>query len=226
MKILIVDDEELALTRLKRLLKELGYIKITEASSSKEALEIAGKNSFDIAFLDISMPNTDGIELGYALRALDANLSIVYQTAHENYALRAFDVGAVNYILKPYDASELKNSIERVTKKEIRFLSKAGDVRYLLRPEDIFYVKADLTEVIFRSIDGFSYYPKKISEIEEALKKSSFLRIHRSYIINLNRIKEMNTVEQSRISFTFDDIDEAIESSKEGARLFRDFFKF
>lgn len=226
MKILIVDDEELALTRLKRLLKELGYMRITEASSSKEALEIAGKNSFDIAFLDISMPNTDGIELGYALRALDANLSIVYQTAHENYALRAFDVGAVNYILKPYDASELKNSIERVTKKEIRFLSKAGDVRYLLRPEDIFYVKADLTEVIFRSIDGFSYYPKKISEIEESLKKSSFLRIHRSYIINLNRIKEMNTVEQSRISFTFDDIDEAIESSKEGARLFRDLFKF
>lgn len=225
MKILIVDDEELALTRLKRLLKELGYMRITEASSSKEALEIAGKNSFDIAFLDISMPNTDGIELGYALRALDANLSIVYQTAHENYALRAFDVGAVNYILKPYDASELKNSIERVTKKEIRFLSKAGDVRYLLRPEDIFYVKADLTEVIFRSIDGFSYYPKKISEIEESLKKSSFLRIHRSYIINLNRIKEMNTVEQSRISFTFDDIDEAIESSKEGARLFRDLFK-
>ncbi len=226
MKILIVDDEELALTRLKRLLKELGYTNVLEASSSKEALEIARKNSFDIAFLDISMPNTDGIELGYALRDIDSNLSIVYQTAHENYALKAFEVGAINYILKPYDANELKNSIERVAKKEIRFLSKAGDARYLLRPEDIFYVKADLTEVIFRSIDGFSYYPKKISEVEEALKKSSFLRVHRSYIINLNRIKEMNTIEQSRICFVFDNIRETIESSKEGAKLFRNLFKF
>jgi two-component system LytT family response regulator len=229
MQLLIVDDEPLALARLTRLLTSLGHTSITQASSAAEAIELALQRTFDIAFLDISMSEMDGIELGYALRYHHENLSIIYQTAHENYALKAFDVGAVDYLLKPYTAEALERAIGRVsvknTPKELRLISKAGENHYLLTPEEIFYVKADLSEVIFRSQEGFSYYPKKISEVETLLEPYGFLRVHRSYLINLNRIKEMETIDQSRLSFTFTEIKESIESSKDGAKQFRHLFK-
>lgn len=229
MNLLIVDDEPLALARLKRLLNELGYFSIYEAATAQEALELASLHPFDIAFLDISMSGMNGIELGYALRYAHENMAIIYQTAHENYALKAFDVGALDYLLKPTTSEQLKRAIERVTSKtptkELRLITKAGDTHYLLRPEDIYYVKADLSEVIIRSREGFSYYPKKISDVEEMLKPYAFLRVHRSYLVNLNNVKEMITIEQSRIQFLFEGIKESIESSKDGAKHFRHLFK-
>lgn len=229
MKILIVDDEPLALSRLQRLLNTLGHTSITMASSGLEALGLAALNTYDIAFLDISMSGMDGIELGYALRYAHEEMAIIYQSAHENYALKAFDVGAVDYLLKPYSVESLERSIERVSvkksPKELRLISKIGDTHTLLRPEEIFYVKADLTEVILRNKEGFSYYPKKISEVETLLEPYEFLRVHRSYLVNLNRIKEMETIDQSRIRFIFEGIKESIESSKDGAKHFRHLFK-
>lgn len=227
MNILIVDDEPLALARLTRLLTSLGHTSITQASSGAEAIELTAQHPFDIAFLDISMAEMDGIELGYALRYHHQNLAIIYQTAHENHALKAFDVGAIDYLLKPYTAEAVERAISRVSvkTKELRLISKAGENHYLLTPEDIFYIKADLAEVVIRSHEGFSYYPKKISDVEILLEPYGFLRVHRSYLVNLNRIKEMETIDQSRISFTFVGIKESIESSKEGAKQFRHLFK-
>ncbi len=229
MNFLIVDDESLAISRLTRLLTSLGHISITAASSGAEALELASQQKFDIALLDISMSQMDGIELGYALRYQHEDLAIIYQTAYDHHALKAFDVGAVDYLLKPYTAESLERAISRVainnTQKELRLISKAGENHYLLSPQDLYYVKADLTEVMFRSVEGFSYYPKKISDVEALLEPHGFLRIHRSYLVNLNRVKEMETIDQSRISFSFEGIKETIESSKDGAKQFRHLFK-
>lgn len=229
MNILIVDDEPLAIARLTRLLTSLGHILITTASSGSEAILLAQNQNFDVAFLDISMSGMDGIELGYALRYDHEDLAIIYQTAYDHHALKAFDVGAVDYLLKPYTVENLERAIARVTlnlaPKELRLISKAGDNHYLLSPQDLYYVKADLAEVMFRCAQGFSYYPKKISDVEALLEPHGFLRIHRSYLINLNRVKTMETIDQSRISFSFDGIKETIESSKDGAKHFRHLFK-
>jgi len=229
MKILIVDDESLALARLHRLLTSLGHNNIIQATNAHEALELAAQQPFDLAFLDISMAGMDGIELGYTLRYSHPDMGIIYQTAYDHHALSAFDIGAVDYLLKPYTLEQLERSLERVNAKnvpkELRLITKAGDIHYLLRPEDIYYVKADLSEVIIRSIEGFSYYPKKISEVEIMLEAHGFLRVHRSYLVNLNRIKEMETIDQSRICFVFEGIKERVESSKDGAKHFRHLFK-
>lgn len=229
MNFLIVDDEPLAIARLTRLLTSLGHTSITAASSGAQALEAALQQKFDIAFLDISMSQMDGIELGYALRYKHDELAIIYQTAYDHHALKAFDVGAVDYLLKPYTAEVLERAISRVVTnnvtKELRLISKAGENHYLLTPQDIYYVKADLSEVIFRSAEGFSYYPKKISDVETLLGSHGFLRVHRSYLVNLNRVKEMETVDQSRINFSFEGIKETVESSKDGAKNFRHLFK-
>lgn len=226
MKILIVDDEALALARLKRMLNTLGYEDIAEEDNAKSALEAVKKNHFDLVLLDIKMPETNGLELGYELRYHQEELAIIFQTAYDGHALKAFDMGAIGYLVKPFSMEQLKQSIERIKIKsknsnDIRLMSKTGESYYLLKPEEVYYVKADLSEVMLRSLKGFSYYAQKISDLEKKLLTYDFIRIHRSYLININKIKEIETIEQSKLRFSFQDISDQIESSKDGAKVFR-----
>lgn len=229
MKILIVDDEVLALARLKRMLGALGYEDIVEADNAMGALEAVKEAHFDLVLLDINMPQTSGLELGYELRYQQEDLAIIFQTAYSEHALKAFDIGAVGYLVKPFSMEQLQQSMERVkletkSDKKFRFMSKNGENYYLFKPEEIYYVKADLSEVMLRSAKGFSYYPHKISDLEKQLLGHDFVRIHRSYLININKIKEMETIEQSKLRFSFQDISDQIESSKDGAKSFRNTF--
>jgi len=230
MKILIVDDEELARARLIRMLRTLGYENIREASDADSAIALCKEESYELAFLDINMPKVSGLELGYELKYFCENLSIVFQTAYEEHALKAFDIGALAYLVKPYSIEQLQKALERVQKpqkvqaEEFRVLSKFGDSYLLLKPEEIHYVKADLSEVMIRSTKGFSYYAQKISDLYEKLESFGFVRIHRSYLININEIKEIETIEQSKLRFSFRNNADNIESSKDGAKAFRERF--
>lgn len=229
MKILIVDDEVLARARLKRMLCTLGYEDIVEADNAMSALEAVKEAHFDLVLLDINMPQTSGLELGYELRYHQEDLAIIFQTAYSEHALKAFDIGAVGYLVKPFSMEQLQQSIERVkletkNNEKFRLMSKNGENYYLFKPEDIYYVKADLSEVMLRSAKGFSYYAHKISDLEKQLLGHDFIRIHRSYLININKIKEMETIEQSKLRFSFQDISDQIESSKDGAKFFRNKF--
>lgn len=229
MKILIVDDEELARNRLLRMLNTLGHEDVVLATNAHNALESAKETRFDLVLLDINMPGTSGLELGYELRYLQKDLAIIFQTAYDEHALKAYDIGAVGYLVKPYSIEQLKESIERVRSENtsdhnLRLMSKSGENHYLLKPEEIYYVQADLSEVILRSQKGFSYYTQKISDLEKLLEPYEFVRIHRSYLLNLNKIKEIETIEQSKLRFSFQDISDQIESSKDGAKAFRNKF--
>lgn len=231
MKILIVEDEQLARQRLERMLGSLGHDDITFAHSGEEALEAVEKAAYDLAFLDINMPGMDGLTLGYELRYRENGLFIIFQTAHSEHALEAFDIGATGYLVKPYSIDQLSKTLERVEQtrnqtpgEDVRLLTKNGDQYYLLRPEEIFYIKADLSEVMVRTAKGFSYYTKKISDLEKLLEPHHFVKVHRSYLINIDKIKAMETIEQSKIRFAFDGISDNVESSKDGAKLFRNRF--
>jgi len=232
MKILIVDDEELARARLKRILTTLEISHIDEVSSADAALEAVKTHQYDLAFLDINMPEVSGLELGYELKYLNKNIGIVFQTAYEEHALKAFDIGAIGYLVKPYSLEQVKEILQRAQEQhemphkseDLRILSKTGESYLLLKPQEIFYVKADLSEVMIRSAKGFSYYAQKISELEKKLQPYNFVRIHRSYLVNINEIKEMKTIEQSKLSFSFKNCSESVESSKDGAKAFREKF--
>lgn len=229
MKILIVDDEVLALKRLEGVLKRLGYIDFISTTSESEALQLLNEKYFDILISDIEMPNMSGIELAQKVSEISPKIYIIFQTAYDKYAIDAFKVGAVDYILKPFSLEDVDRAITRALnflglEERERVISRNGDEFYLLKFEDIVYIKAELSEVMIRTVDGYSYHSKQISQIEAILKPFNFFRIHRSYIINLDKIKEMETTSQSRIKFQFHNIPETIESSREGAKLFRNRF--
>lgn len=225
MNILLVDDEPLALSRLGRLAKELGYTALLQASCAKEALALLETHAVDLLITDIHMPELSGLELAYAFRVRAPRLPIIFQSAYEEHALAAFDIGAADYLLKPYTSEQLQRAISRATPQALRLLTKNRDTFYLLEPQEIFYIKADLAEVMVRSKEGFSYYANKISHMEALLNPHGFVRIHRSCLLNLGLVSHFESVEQSRLRFFFKGLDEVVESSKEGAKLFRQRFK-
>lgn len=231
MKILIVEDEFLSLLRLKRLLNEAGQQFILTASSSTEALSVLQKNpDIDAVFIDINLPDKSGIELAYEILKFNENIFIVFQTAYEDYALEAFKIGAIDYLLKPYTFEDVKRVLGRIekfreSKKTIRFMVKTLREEFkIITPDDIYYIKAELKDSMIRTKDEYIYHPLSISRFEEKLRDYGFFRVHKSYLINLNKISKINRTFQSKLIFRFKGIEDTVTSSKEGAKLFRDRF--
>lgn len=230
MKVLIVDDESLALARLKRVLNDNNIFDVVQFSEPLEAIKEISKTKFDAAFLDISMPNFSGLELSELILNIEPKTFIVFQTAYEEYALDAFKKGGMGYLLKPVEDIELKKTLQKISlyKEEKvnsskKILGKVSDKIYLVEIDEIFYIKADLDEIIIRTKDNFVYAKKKIGDLEDILKDKNFFRVHRSYIVNVDKIKSIKSVEQSKLEIYFSGIDEFIVSSKDGAKEFREY---
>ncbi|MFA6740467.1 MAG: LytTR family DNA-binding domain-containing protein [Arcobacteraceae bacterium] len=229
---MIVDDESLALSRLKRLLNENGIEDITAFDNPIEALKEITKTKFDAVFLDISMPNITGLELADSIIQLEPKTFIIFQTAHSEFALEAFKSGGMGYLIKPIESNDIKNILEKIknftasTKEESKkILGKRGDKLYLIDINDIYYIKADLDEVIIKIKEADAYVRRKIGDLETLLSEKNFFRIHRSYIVNVDKIKSMRSVEQSKLEISFNGITEIITSSKEGAKEFREYIE-
>lgn len=228
MNIIVIDDESLALLRVERLLKELHYA--STCVSTLEDFELhCSKTAFDIFILDITMPQISGIELAKQILSKQPHAFIIFQTAYEEFALKAYQLGAIDYLLKPFGKEELERSIIRALayqkEKKVTFLTKNGDESYLISENDIFYIQADLSEVLIKTKAHFSYIDEKISHMEKLLDPELFFRVHRSYLINTRKIKMIKTVEQSKLEFYFEGISDIVISSKDGAKKFREKYK-
>ena len=236
MKVLIVDDEKLALSRLKRILNEEGISNITDCNNPIDAVKEATKTKFDVAFLDISMPTMSGLELANIILEMNPNTFIVFQTAFDEYALEAFKTGGLDYLLKPISNESISKSLQKIEKfmkkspretKETskKNVAKRGSKIYMIDIDDIYYIKADLDEVIIRTKETDAYVRKKMQDMQELLKNKNFFRVHRSYIVNVDKIKSMKSVEQSKLEISFINIDDIVTSSKDGAKEFREYIE-
>lgn len=232
MKILIVDDEALAQDRLERLLKEQKIESLFRASSADEALEIFKRHMrttpFNLVFLDINMAGESGLELGWKFKEIYPYVQIIFQTAYTEHMQEAFELGAIDYILKPIKEEDIQRILIRIRQlytfpknHDVIFTAKLGDTIYLLKPEEIVYIKADLDEVKVRTVEKEYYVSKKMHEMEEILTLYGFFRAHRSLLVNLHKIKSLETVEQSKFEISFHEVPEHVTSSKDGAKLLR-----
>lgn len=238
MRAVIVEDEPLAVQRLKRMISTDGRLEVVgEADSYEEAMEVIEDKKPDVLFLDIRLPDGTGIDLAKEVLSRGFRPYIIFTTAYGEYALEAFRVSAVDYLLKPFSQEDLSKAIDRVLEKKSNFQQVSNFIRserpiiparignkvVFLNSEDIYYVQAEMGEVSVRTKEGLLPLSKKLYELEEQLRPYNFFRVHRSYLVNLNKVKELKSVEQSKYVVVFKDINETLKTSREGAKALRDY---
>ncbi|PRX27749.1 LytTR family two component transcriptional regulator [Orenia metallireducens] len=216
---IIADDEFPARSELEFLLEGIDDIQLVGvAEDGIQALELIKEKSPDLVFLDIQMGGKTGLEVAKELMDLELEPIIVFVTAYDEYALDAFTVNAVDYLLKPYEEERLVKLINRI--KPLYFKEQAieekltdliekirdkgriskieklavrtnkGNLK-LLEYNDIILLYTHDSKVYVKTYDQEYQIDLSLSELEDRLKQAEFLRVHRSYLINLNKIKEI-----------------------------------
>ncbi|MEW8969110.1 MAG: LytTR family DNA-binding domain-containing protein [Mesobacillus sp.] len=201
---LIVDDELYSRDELKHLLQSFPSIQVVgEAESGEAAVMKALQLHPDVVFLDVEMPKMNGMEAAKALMELKKTPLIVFATAYPQFAAEAFRYDAVDYLLKPYDENQLKETILRIEKnflmpaeqeyaKQTGKLAVEGDGEiFYLDPKDILYISRE--EKYSKIITKTKEYETKIplKDLETRLMTYSFFRIHKSYIVNLDYVTRL-----------------------------------
>ena len=214
-KIIIVDDEKAGRQLIKEYLEDYpDLILLGEANNGVDAVKMINEFKPDLVFLDIQMPGFTGFDV---LTRIDELPQIIFSTAYDQYALKAFEVHAVDYLLKPYTKDRFKVAVDRLFQN--KETNKAEALTNSLLMESANYpskilvqsqnklVTVGVEDVI--RIEAFGDYSKLITEdktylsnygistLEEKLNPSIFIRVHRSSIINLNKVKELNKYTKS-----------------------------
>lgn len=202
-KALIVDDEELARSDLHALLSKIPTIEIVgEANNIKSAIDAIDKLKPDVVFLDIQFPRETGFDL---LEKIDIKAKIIFVTAFDKYAIRAFEVNALDYLIKPVDPERLAITLERLEssnsseKKQSNFnytdsiFIEHGNNFYFVKINSIIMITAAGAYTEIRTSKELKLLAhKSMKEWETRLPQNSFVRIHRSTIINIDFIEKMD----------------------------------
>ncbi|MBR3884065.1 MAG: response regulator transcription factor [Bacteroidaceae bacterium] len=209
-KCIIVDDEPLALTQLNSYIERIPFLEcVKSCSSSAEAMVALKEYDIDVMFLDINMPDITGLQL---VRSISNPPKVVFTTAYSEYAIDGFKVDAVDYLLKPFafeDFLKAANKVNDLCTLERAALISNDEDTYI--DDDSVYVKSDyrMLRIPIRSIryvESMSEYVRiyledsskpvvtllSMKKVEEVLPKNLFMRVHRSYIVNLNKVKEVS----------------------------------
>lgn len=199
LKALVVDDEAPARSELRYLLDEAGGVEVVgEASNAVEALQLIKAIPYDVIFLDIQMPGLTGVQLAEVLAGLTNPPAIIFVTAHSEHAVKAFEVRATDYLVKPVELDRLKNALSRIepiaeqapARVERIPVEKAGK-KLLVAVEDILYVMAkDDYSYLYTAADRY-LSTISLAQLETKLEPVGFFRIHRRYLVNLSRVKEV-----------------------------------
>ena len=217
-KIIIIDDEKLARELIKSYLKKINNVElVAECSDGFEGIEQINEQKPDLIFLDIQMPKLTGFEM---LEILEEPPVIIFTTAFDQYALKAFEVNATDYLLKPFSevrfAEALNKAIKLITnvppvKQELdglvksvekrnefldRVIIKSGQKIQIIPIEAIKYIEAQDDYTMFYTEKGDFLKQKTMKYFEENLDPKNFLRIHRSYIVKLSSIKQIELLEK------------------------------
>lgn len=212
-KTLAIDDEPLALQQLANYIKKIPFLELVgECRSAAEAKQIMEQDIIDAIFIDINMPDLNGLDF---VRSLIAPPMVVFTTAYSEYAIDGYKVNAIDYLLKPFGLDEMQRAANKLKKQydltrtatisqQPALVSDIDDDDALFLKTEHRIVRVKVSDI--RYIEGMSEYLKihlangqkplvvllSMKKMEERLPANSFMRIHRSYIINLKMIQEVN----------------------------------
>ena len=222
LRILVVDDEQLARDELCFLLGQIDAVQVVaQAGNGIEALRVIAEQAPDVVMLDVQMPGLTGFEVARRLLRAGLDTQLVFVTAYDQYAIEAFEVNAVDYLLKPVEAGRLATAVDRVRRriqsdravskgpstddmdKLLSLLSERQDRReqlalkvadrfLLVQSDEVIHasVEDDVITVVTTSLSGTSNY-RTLDELQARLDPAIFWRVHRSHLVNINKIKEI-----------------------------------
>lgn len=201
LRVLIIDDEAPARSRMRDLLADIGdTCPVTvagEAGNGREALELAQAGGIDLVLLDVRMPGMDGIEVAQHLQQMPETPAVIFTTAYDAYAIRAFDLHAVDYLLKPIRAARLQEALQRAAgvvaprpgvlrdlqRAPRTCLSAAERGRVHLIPiEDVLYLRAELKYVTVRTAAREHLIEESLTRLEQEFAER-FVRVHRNCLV-------------------------------------------
>ncbi|MBQ6453256.1 MAG: response regulator transcription factor [Coriobacteriales bacterium] len=224
LKAIIVDDEPLARSELRFLLDETGQVEVAaEASNVREAIERLKDTGADVMFLDVNMPNTSGLQLAEAMNKLKYPPAVVFVTAYSEHAVKAFDVNAVDYLVKPVDTERLLQAINKVKASMVgstksaqkeRIPVEKGGKKLLIPADKIHFIMAK---------DDYSYLHTEsdrylstvsLAQLEAKLEPYGFFRVHRRYLVNLSCVSEVDPVSGGTLMLSLTGEEEKIPVSR------------
>lgn len=212
-RLLIVDDEAPALKDLKRICGKLDGVEVVgEGTDGPEAVKLVKKLKPDAVLLDIQMPGLDGFQVVARIADMEQSPSIIFVTAYDHYAIRAFDVHAVDYVLKPVEEKRLAHAIERVRRirggaepgpdlmallaavgaSPRRLAVRQGESLFMVDADDVLYatVSEGSIKIVARGLEGTVSF-RSLDELAKELSSKHFMRVHKSYLANIDRIYEI-----------------------------------
>jgi DNA-binding LytR/AlgR family response regulator len=220
MLILIADDERPARSELKHILLDLlPDCTLVEANSGSEAIDRISEETFDLLFLDIDLGDMTGTSLAVVARRLQPDTPIVFATAYQDHAIKAFELGVCDYILKPFDPKRIEKTLQRLhelpkeqltTKEAIPLahyekLSVNCDKKIVLVPlKEILYIETDGRGCLVHTLTHTYTDANNIGTLEKKLEAYAFFRIHKSYLINLEHIKEIFPWQKNGFALTME----------------------
>jgi len=212
-KCLLVDDEPLAIKLIENHISKIDSLEVVaKCNNALKAFEILNTHEIDLMFLDIKMPNMTGIDF---LKTLKNPPKTIFTTAYRDYAIESYDLEAVEYLLKPITFERFFKAIDRLLRENKKVESikkestqndyiivKSGNKHHKIVRGDILYIESLKDYIKIHTTDDKYIVSKyKISDIEQDLMESHFLRVHRSYIININKINAF-TINDIEVSST------------------------
>jgi DNA-binding LytR/AlgR family response regulator len=245
--VLIVDDEKPARDEMEFLLKEISQIHISGiAGNGDEALEMCGQFNPDLIFLDIKMAEMNGFEVAEQIHNMGFSPGIIFTTAYDSYALKAFEISALDYILKPLEKERVLLSIEKFTSNREKSAGDYQAVKSLMKSleeknnkhrfisilhgnfykpiplENIICITAHGKETDIHTPEGVFRHSTCIGGMERILQSNTFFRCHRSYIINLKSIKKIEIWFNNTYRIEMTNIKEKITVSRSYIARFRE----
>ncbi len=201
MRVAIIDDERPARSELRYQLLELHPdVEIMEGDSGASALQLAGEHKFDLFFLDIELEDIKGTALVQALKMMQPDMKIIFVTAYSEYAVQAFELSVEDYLMKPYNKRRLEKALEKCFKdeesKQTEKIKKKIAFNYngkmiFEEIEKIVYIETFNRGCLVHTENDEFYESKALGEYEKQLDGMRFLRIHKSYLVNLDKVREV-----------------------------------